>query len=181
VYESPRDRRLRADRDALRRLAEESSILAVARPPDGPAPERWTLTFRGRGLWRDDGGTVAERHEHVVEVGLGPEYPRQRPDLLWVTPVFHPNVSGSGRVCLGGYSTHWAPSLRLDGLCEMLWDMLRYANFDVRSPYNLLAARWAERQPPTRFPVDRRPLRDRVAAARGPGAPAPPAAVRFPS
>ena len=178
MYESPRNRRLRADRDALRRLAGESTILAIDDPGDGVAPERWALTFRGVGLWRDDGGAVHDRHEHVVEVGLGPEYPRQRPDLLWVTPLFHPNVSANGRVCLGGYSTHWAPSLRLDGLCEMLWDMLRYANFDVRSPYNLLAARWAERQPGAHFPVDRRPLRDRLAGARGPAVPPAPT-VRF--
>lgn len=166
-YESPRDRRLRADREAMHRLLTESSVLRFEDTGAGPAPERWTLTFSGIGFARDAGGQVVQRDTHTVEVILGPEYPRQRPDLRWCTPLFHPNVSENGRVCLGGYSTHWAPSLRLDALCEMLWDMLRYANFDVRSPYNLLAARWAARQPPGTFPVDGRPLRDRLASGRG--------------
>ena len=55
------------------------------------------------------------------------------------------------------------PSLNLDELCEMLWDMIRYANFDVESPYNREAANWAKMQNEFRLPVDPRPIRDRLA------------------
>jgi hypothetical protein len=74
-------------------------------------------------------------------------------------------------VCLGGYGTHWVPSIQLDELCVMLWDMLRYHNYDIRSPYNREAALWTAGQTTFRFPLDARPLRDlrasqgRVAAA----------------
>jgi len=84
------------------------------------------------------------------------------PELAWRTPIFHPNISANGVVCLGGYSTHWAPGLRLDELCVMLWDMARYANYDVDSPYNRAASYWARNQLQYRFPIDPRPLRDRV-------------------
>jgi hypothetical protein len=90
------------------------------------------------------------------------------PELAWRSPIFHPNISSSGVVCLGGYGTFWAPSLNLDDLCVMLWDMVRYANYDVNSPYNREAALWAKTQEEFQFPVDARPLRDRV-AVRGPG------------
>ena len=53
-----------------------------------------------------------------------------------MTPIYHPNISEIGMVCLGGYGTHWVPSVQLDELCVMLWDMLRYHNYDIRSPYN---------------------------------------------
>ena len=66
---------------------------------------------------------------------------------------------------------------RLDAMAEMLWDMLRYANLDVQSPLNRVAAQWAAAPGHPPFPVDPRPLRDRLAAARAP-APAPPP-VRF--
>ncbi|MCI0341583.1 MAG: ubiquitin-conjugating enzyme E2 [Planctomycetales bacterium] len=161
---SPRNRRLRADREALERLAGESTIISFEGP--GAAPERYALSFRGSGLERGVDGRVVVRREHRIEVTLGPEYPRQRPDLRVTTPVFHPNVAAGGAVCLGGYSTHWAPGLTMDAMCAMLWDMIRYANYDVRSPYNLEAARWASAQREYRFPLDPRPLRDRVAAAR---------------
>jgi len=64
---------------------------------------------------------------------------------------------------LGGYSTHWVPSLRLDQLCDMLWDMIRYKNFDVDSPYNREAAQWARIDETYQFPLDHRPLRDKTA------------------
>ena len=69
-------------------------------------------------------------------------------------------------VCLGGFDQHWAPSLSLDMLCEMLWDMVRYHNYDVRSPYNRDAALWANEQSAFRFPLDSRPMRD-LRAAQG--------------
>ena len=67
-------------------------------------------------------------------------------------------------VCLGAYGTHWVPSLALDELCVMLWDMARFQNYDIRSPYNREAAQWAANQPTFRFPIDARPLRDGRAA-----------------
>ena len=67
-------------------------------------------------------------------------------------------------VCLGGYGTHWVPSLNLDELCGMLWDMARYHNYDIRSPYNREAALWVANQTTFRFPLDARPLRDLRAA-----------------
>jgi hypothetical protein len=46
----------------------------------------------------------------------------------------------------------------------MLWDMLRYHNYDIRSPYNRDAALWVAQQQSFRFPTDDRPLRDLRAA-----------------
>jgi hypothetical protein len=85
------------------------------------------------------------------------------PELVWKTPIFHPNISSSGVVCLGGYGTYWVPSVTLDELCTMLWDMIRYKNFDPESPYNRQAALWAKQHSASRFPVDPRPIRNKVA------------------
>jgi len=124
----------------------------------------YLVRFYGKGLFRPPGtADVFVREHHEVSIRLGAAYPRMMPELSWKTPIFHPNISSSGVVCLGGYGTHWAPSLNLDELCIMLWDVVRYANFDVGSPYNREAAYWAKNQAPEVFPVDARPLRDRVA------------------
>jgi len=129
------------------------------------------VRFRGKGLWRLDGsGEVLIREQHEVSIQLGAAYPRMMPELTWQTPIFHPNISASGVVCLGGYGTHWVPSLNLDELCVMLWDIVRYANFDVESPYNREAALWAKNQDDYRLPVDPRPLRDRIAGVAPPDA-----------
>lgn len=161
--ESPRFRRLRTDNKALLKLKSESTIVDfVAR---GNPPDYYLVTFRGKGLYRPEGtNRVAISQDHQVAITLGASYPRLMPELQWRTPIFHPNISGSGVVCLGGYGTYWVPSLNLDELCEMLWDMVRYANFDVDSPYNRDAANWARLQGDFRLPLDHRPIRDRVAA-----------------
>ncbi len=178
--ESPRDRRLRSDFRALSQLKAESSIVDFK--AYGNPPERYLISLAGNGLRRTDPGTGAIRaevlHRHEVEIYLGADYPRNRPQLQWKTEIFHPNISGTGLVCLGGYSTHWVPSLNLDELVEMLWDMVRFSNYDVKSPYNLVAARWVASQTDFRFPLDARVVRDKGPA---PEPVAPPAAVKPPA
>lgn len=156
---SPRIRRLINDHKAMLQLQADSTILSFAAA--GDPPELYEIRFRGRGLAkpRDE---PEYQTEHAVHVRLGAGYPRMMPELRWGSPIFHPNISGGGAVCLGGYGTFWVPSLTLPELCVMLWDMIRFENFDIASPYNREAATWVK-QDKLRFPLDPRPLRDRVA------------------
>lgn len=167
MRESPRLRRLRSDFRAMSKLRDESSIVDFVAP--GEPPESYLVRFFGQGFYRpaESDGVVAIRQHHEVSIQLGASYPRMMPELTWKTPIFHPNISASGIVCLGGYGTHWVPSLSLAELCNMLWDMVRYKNFDVESPYNREAATWAKEQLHFELPIDRRPLRDRLAGASG--------------
>jgi len=160
-YESPRIRRLRSDLAALEKLKAESSVFGFR--STGVPPQHYTVSFLGTSLARDRGKVVARDH-HEVEIKLGASYPRTMPEIRWLTPIYHPNISEIGMVCLGAYGTHWVPSLALDELCVMLWDMARYQNYDIRSPYNREAAQWAANQATFRFPMDARPLRDSRAA-----------------
>jgi len=139
----------------------ESSVLRFR--GRGNPVQQYLIEFRGQSLARERGKvTVRDRHE--VEIKLGSSYPRTMPEIRWLSPIYHPNISEIGMVCLGGYGTHWVPSLNLDELCGMLWDMARYHNYDIRSPYNREAALWVANQSTFRFPLDARPLRDLRAA-----------------
>lgn len=176
LHESPQMRRLRNDLAAMERLQDESGVLRFRAM--GSPPQRYLIQLFGRSLAREHGKVVA-RDFHEVEIKLGASYPRTGPELRWLTPIFHPNISEVGLVCLGGYGTHWVPSLHLDELCVMLWDMARYHNYDIRSPYNRDAALWAANQSSIGFPTDARPLRDKRAAlgriVEAPAAPPAPA------
>lgn len=148
---------------ALDRLRSESSLFqfqAVGNPP-----YHYQITFKGGGLRREN-GKVGVSSTHRVEIKLGASYPRTIPEIRWLSPIYHPNISEIGMVCLGGYGTHWVPSVQLDELCMMLWDMARYHNYDIRSPYNRDAALWVANQTSILFPTDHRPLRD-LRAAQG--------------
>jgi ubiquitin-protein ligase len=165
-FDTPRSRRLSADAEAMKALREQSSIMEYQ--AHGDPAERYLVTFRGRGLARKSEVDPVETADvHRVEIRLGIDYPRSRPDLQWLTSIYHPNISGVGAVCLGGYSTNWAPSLGLAELVEMLWDMARMANYDPKSAYNYAAGRWCETQTIFDLPVDKRSLRDRVGRTVG--------------
>jgi ubiquitin-protein ligase len=161
MHQSPRTRRLRNDLIALERLRSESSIFRFTAA--GDPPQQYQIWFQGKSLWRDR-AKVRPLESHRVEIKLGASYPRSAPELRWLTPIFHPNISEIGMVCLGGYGTHWVPSVQIDDLCMMLWDMARYHNYDIRSPYNREAAVWASGQTTFQFPLDTRELRDLRAA-----------------
>ena len=162
MRESPRIRRLRSDRAALERLQSESTIFQFTAA--GNPADFYQIRFSGRGLWRPAPQANVQMHDrHEVHIKLGASYPRMMPEIAWKTPIFHPNISASGVVCLGGYGTYWVPSLTLDELCSMLWDMIRYENYDEKSPYNREAAAWIKTQEDFRMPLDARPLRDRLA------------------
>jgi ubiquitin-protein ligase len=164
AYESPRLRRLRSDLAALERLKAESSVFSFR--ATGKPPQQYVVAFAGQSLARDRGKVVVRDH-HEVEIKLGSSYPRTMPEIRWISPIYHPNISEIGMVCLGAYGTHWVPSLALDELCVMLWDMARFQNYDIRSPYNREAAQWSANQTMFRFPMDARPLRDsRLALGR---------------
>lgn len=161
---SPRIRRLRSDRKALEQLQADSSIFRFEATGD-PA-DFYRLRFYGKGLARHAvDQPVVHQDVHEIHLRLGANYPRVMPELSWKTPIFHPNISASGFVCLGGYGTHWTPGVTLDELCCMLWDMIRYENYDIASPYNREAAGWVNDYVARQMPLDHRPLRDRVAAS----------------
>jgi ubiquitin-protein ligase len=164
MHDSPRFRRLKNDFAALDRLRSESSIFHFK--AHGNPPHHYQISLRGKGLCREH-GKIKIIHSHNIEIKLGSSYPRTIPEIRWLTPIYHPNISEIGLVCLGGYGTHWVPSVQLDELCTMLWDMTRYHNYDIRSPYNRDAALWVANQTSILFPTDSRPLRDvRVAKGR---------------
>jgi len=154
---------LESDLRSLESLRAESSIFDFAGSASEPvgAVDTYIVRFRGPSFYRSvDRYEIGIGREHEVLIRLGAAYPRQAPALAWRTPIFHPNISTSGAVCLGGYSTFWVPSLHLDQLCDMLWDMIRLQNFDVKSPYNREAAGWLASQRGLQLPLDERPLRD---------------------
>ena len=158
---SPRIRRLNSDYRSVCQLRDESTIFSFE--CSGTPPQKYELLFTGAGFFRDpSSGKIKVRNHHRVTVDLIASYPRMMPGLAWQTPIFHPNISTNGVVCMGGYGSNWVPSLTLDEMITMLWDMIRYKNFDSNSPYNREAASWAQSQSEYKLPIDTRSIRDRV-------------------
>lgn len=135
---SPRVRRLALDYENLvARLSNWPLIRLVAQ--HGQPPEHYRFEFSVNGLCVAPGGEIVERNEHLVEVNLSLGYPRRAPQCRILTPIFHPNFDHS-TVCIGDF---WAASEGLDDLVIRIGRMIAYQEYNVKSPLNGLAAKWA--------------------------------------
>jgi ubiquitin-conjugating enzyme E2 S len=77
------------------RLVESDDLSVIAADLEGPED----TPFQG-GLFR-------------VELVLGPHFPEQPPLGFFRTPIFHPNVSEKGDICVNTLKKDWNPSLGL--------------------------------------------------------------------
>jgi hypothetical protein len=145
--------RLENDHKQMTAMHERGGLIYVI-AVDGNPPERYVVGFRCRGIAAiDDNDRPVLRDDHRVELALTIDYPRVRPVMRWLTPIFHPNFDNYGRVCL----EHWYSQQTLSELCEVLAELVQYKNYNTTSPLNMDAAMWAMRHR-EELPIDDRSL-----------------------
>lgn len=152
---TPRTLRLEQDYRDMQAVRAQSTILEFTTEED--PPDRYHIVFRGKTL--GPGPEIV--HEQRVDIRLGTDYPRSRPDVRWMTPILHPNISG-GQVCMGNFGTYWTQNTALGVVVEVLWDMARLKILNPYHAYDRDERRWEELDKQFKFPVDPRPLRDKV-------------------
>ncbi len=163
MSQQTRDERLEAELESLRALKKLSSILDFE--TKGDPPDRYTITFRGRGVCRDSSShsDVEFVDLHRCEIRLGYSYPQRGPDIRWLTNIFHPNISFSGFINLKEIGLPWEQALTLDVVCERLWDIVRMAHVNEDQASNYAAKTYFQKESTLKLPLDQRPLRDHSA------------------
>lgn len=174
IFRTPRTIRLERDFQEMKDLKKDSTIFDFE--ASGDPPEHYIVTFHGKTLVPTKASRKFESETAEIEstkvggpqqvdISLRGEYPRAAPHVQWLTPIQHPNIWGGGTVCLGNYGNAWTPYFKLADMIEILWDMARLAVLNPRSAgtggSNAEAA-WERLYRKFQFPVDRRPLRDKV-------------------
>jgi ubiquitin-protein ligase len=150
-------RRLTADAAQLQLVFldfEPSRVVAAM----GDPPELYRIAYRIRGLARGNGGNPVVRRDHLVEIQMTSEYPRQAPLCKILTPIFHPNFDSS-TICIGD---HWTAGERLVDLIVRIGEMIAYQAYNIKSPLDGEAAMWADLNQ-HRLPIDNRDLRPPLA------------------
>lgn len=137
--------RLRAlavdQREVLALIDEDPDNMQVKTNADH-APTHYEITFRYPGVRLGDDGKPQLTSEHQVEIMLPASYPLQAPWVRWLTPIYHPNISMGGTVCLGVLAERYLPGLGLAYIVRMLADIARYRNYDLHGVYNTEAKEW---------------------------------------
>ncbi|HET9626218.1 MAG TPA: ubiquitin-conjugating enzyme E2 [Kofleriaceae bacterium] len=146
--ENVRLRRLKADYEALRRLAHLHPRIEIEGVFGNP-PERYRLRLEVRSL-RERGEAIEIATEHRLEITLPRGYPRDAPLFRMLTPVFHPNIAPHA-VCIGD---DWTAGEPLDLLIQRVGEILGYQSYNIKSPLNGRAAQWVAEHP-GELPIDR--------------------------
>ena len=150
-----RERRLKMDWEKMKKLRQSSDLISFALT--GSELDRYVVSFSCQGLlWLPGAPAPSLSARHQCGIYLHLSYPRNPPQLKWLTEIFHPNIlppSQNGGVCIGA----WTPAETLAQLCVRLAEMVQMKNYNVNDPLNIAAALWA-RKNAGQFPVDGRPV-----------------------
>jgi ubiquitin-protein ligase len=114
----------------------------------GDPPEKYHIEYKIKGV-EQKGTSIVVKDNHVVEIMLTLDYPQMEPICRMLTPIFHPNISPSV-ICI---ADHWAAGESLADVIVRIGQMISYQNYNIKSPRNGEAARWAEKNI-YRFPID---------------------------
>ena len=131
----------------------EGFPLIQIRGVSGDPPEIYQIQYNIRGLARGPEGQPMVRDQHLVQIQLTLEYPRQSPKCKMLTPTFHPNIEPA-MICVGD---HWTAAERLVDLVVRIGEMIAYQAFNIKSPLDGEAAMWADMNG-HHLPVDPRSL-----------------------
>lgn len=149
----PRTRRLLADSQLVTAAFQSFPLIEIREITGNPA-DLYRVLYRVNGLARGAGGQPVLRNEHLVEIRLTLDYPRQSPRCKMLTPVFHPNIEPA-TICVGD---HWTAGERLVDLIIRIGEMLAYQAYNIKSPLDGEAAMWADLNQHM-LPIDNRDLR----------------------
>jgi len=136
---SVRLRRLQSDYDRLCTLLTQNSRIRIKKTLNAP-PDKYQLEYLVGGLEKTIEGQLRNRNNFLVEITLTGSYPRMAPQCRMLTPVFHPNIAPHA-ICIGD---HWAAGEALANLVIRIAEMLSYQSYNLKSPLNGEAAKWAE-------------------------------------
>jgi len=113
---------------AKRILKEQEKMSADVVPgikagPKGENLYHWSATVAG------PEGSPYEGGSFELDMRLPTRYPMEPPIVKFRTPIFHPNVSGGGDICLDILKDKWSPVLSLQKVLLSISSLLTDPNF----------------------------------------------------
>lgn len=126
----------------------------------GNPPYQYVIEYRCKGIERLEGNDPVFRNNHQVEITLGNNYPKEQPTAKFLTPIFHPNVYRSMKICQGQY---WVIGEPLFEVVMRIGKVIQYEDdiINLQSPANNEAKKWAEKNM-WRFPVDNQTFKSQI-------------------
>jgi ubiquitin-protein ligase len=151
AFEERRDQDVQKLRDLQTQSRDRIRVTRVSgRPPNEVEVELHFRTVPSKQY------PLAEQDVTRLVISLPARYPFVEPTVNVKTPILHPNIYSSGRICLG---MKWIPSFGLDLLVRRIVQIVIYdpTILNEASPANGDALHWfrqARKTHPSAFPTD---------------------------
>jgi len=139
--------RLQAEYERLMLLFEHHPHIRIVETAGRP-PDRYTVEYHLKGLIQEPAG-IQTREVHRARILLDQDYPKTMPQCIMLTPVFHPNIDHLA-ICTEDIG---AAGQTLDQLIVFIGEMICYQAYNLQSPRNGEAAKWA-REHAADFPLE---------------------------
>lgn len=113
---------------ALERIKREQELIKEDPPANcsaGPIDYEndmfiWQATIMGPTQTCYEGGVF------FLDIKFPKEYPFKPPKVYFITKIYHPNINGSGAICLDILKDQWSPALTISkvllSICSLLSD-----------------------------------------------------------
>lgn len=145
---NPRLRRLQSDYELVREVFSGHPHVTITPIGSRLPPESYRVEFQLRGLYLN-GDQPDYRNVHSAEIMLPRHYPADKPYVVPLAPIFHPNIKDY--FCIADY---WAAGTTLADVVAKLGDMIQWRVYNPASPLDAIAAKWAiEQEPAGLFPI----------------------------
>jgi|GEM_PF-912872 len=151
-----RVRRLISDHESIKLAFDNNELIQVVLFKGSP-PELYRVRYRNVGVIDLQCGNPVLGKDHLIEIQLTSEYPRQSPKCKILTKIFHPNFDPIS-ICVGD---HWTAQESLVDLVIRIGEMISFQSYNIKSPLNGEAAMWADLNRHM-LPVDNRPITQNV-------------------
>ena len=110
------------------RIEKEIREMKKNEPYYAEPDENDTSQWNGYVLGPED--TVYEGGKFLLTIVLPSDYPFSAPTVQFKTPVYHPNISESGAVCIDILKDQWSPALTLHAVLVSITSLLSDPNPD---------------------------------------------------
>ncbi|CAN5603735.1 hypothetical protein BH10BAC5_BH10BAC5_29120 [soil metagenome] len=155
---NPRQRRLKADFEKMKDEFSVHKFISFTYEENlTGVPEKYFFYFHGlKSIKVTEDENKSKKAEliteHKIEIYLHIDYPRVKPAAYIHTPLFHPNfrMASPHDICIGDY---WASGETLVDIVYQIGDLIMYQAYNINSPLNGIAAKWA-RENPDLLPLD---------------------------
>jgi len=135
---------MRADYQRISLLSSRSNGKVVLERFQGNPPYRYEIGYRIRSIVGLNFGRPKWGEYHRSELMLPSSYPLTEPNADMLTPIFHPHVYRSLKICMG---RKWTPTEYLDDFVERIGQILCFnpEYIDQNSPANFEALDWVNK------------------------------------